>query len=150
MTSAMGVARVDYIGSAKRHFADAATLLGLGRRSNAGQLLGFAVECGLKGMLVAFNVPADADGGIAQGHRLRQHMPVLGDRLVSEGHLVPDGRFASDYLAKLGGLSGMKDWSVDHRYWNEAALPVASLSAWQSAAADVMGLLDQAKEDGVL
>ncbi len=148
--NAMGAARVNYAQSARRHFSDAEGLLQRGRAGTAGQLFGFAAESGLKAMLVACRVPTDADGGIPQGHRLRQHVPVLGDRLVTDGHLVPDGRFGSIYMARVNSLGNFQDWSIDHRYWADAALPVRSVPQWRLAAGEVMAMLDQASEDGVL
>lgn len=148
--STMGTARVDYAQSARRHFHDAEQLLASNRQGNAGHLFGFAAESGLKAVLVACRVPTDADGGIPQGHRLRQHVPVLGDRLVTDGHLVPDGRFAMVYMAMVSSLGNFHDWSIDHRYWADAALPVASVSLWRQCAVEIMAMLDQASEDGVL
>lgn len=148
--NAMGAARVNYAQSARRHFDDAEQLLASNRHGNAGHLFGFAAESGLKAVLVACGVPTDADGGIPQGHRLRQHVPVLGDRLVTDGHLVPDGRFSSVYMAKVSSLANFHDWSIDHRYWADAALPVASVSRWRQCAGEIMVMLDEAIENGVL
>lgn len=148
--SAMGASRVNYAQSARRHFHDAEQLLGSNRHGNAGHLFGFAAESGLKALLVACGVPTDVDGGIPQGHRLRTHVPVLGDRLVTDGHLVPDGRFASVYTAKVSSLGNLRDWSIDHRYWADAALPIVSVSRWRQCAGEIMAMLDQASEDGVI
>jgi hypothetical protein len=148
--SAIGVARVNYAQSARRHFHDAEQLLERHRHGNAGHLFGFAAESGLKAVLVACGVPTDANGSIPQGHRLRQHVPVLGDRLVKDGHLMPDGRFATVYMAKVGSLGNFHDWSIEHRYWADAALPVASVDLWRQCACEIMAMLDQAIEDGVL
>lgn len=142
-------ARVNYAQSARRHFDDAEQLLANDRHGNAGHLLGFAAESGLKAVLVACGVPTDADGAIPPGHRLRQHVPILGDRLLTDGHLVPDGRFAARYMARVSSLGNFHDWSIDHRYWADAALPIASVSLWRHCAAEVMAMLDQAREDGV-
>lgn len=82
-------------------------------------------------------------------------MPALGDRLVTDGHLVPDGRFASVYMAKVNRLGDFRDWSIEHRYWADAALPVASVRRWRQCASEIMAMLDEvmldrAGEDGVL
>lgn len=141
---------VSYEHAARRHLADAETLLNQGRLANAGQLYGFAAECGLKAMLIACGVAPDADGGLPQTHALRKHMPVLFSRVVSHGHLIPDGPQASRYMASMPNLAHFHDWSVDHRYWGDASLPVTSVPNWQSAAKEVTTMLDQAKQDGVL
>lgn len=148
--SATAGAPVDYAQAARRHLRDGEALYRAARHANAGQLFGFAAESGIKALLVACGVPTDADGGILQGHRFRQHVPALGDRLVTDGHLIPDGRFGSVYMAMLGSLGNFQNWSIGHRYWADAALPVASLDGWRLAAAEIMTMLDRASEDGVL
>jgi hypothetical protein len=148
--STLGAVRVNYAQSAKRHFQDALQLLESHRHGNAGQLFGFAAESGLKAILVACGVPTDADGGIPKKSPLRRHMPELGDRLVTDGQLVPDGRFSTIYMAKLGRLEAFHDWSVDQRYWADEALPIESVSRWRDSAGEIMAMLDQANEDGVI
>lgn len=93
---------VNYEQAARRHLTDAETLFNQGRMPNAGQLYGFAAECGLKAMLLACGVAPDADGGISKRHPLRQHMPTLTDRIASHGQLIPDG------LARLSKKSSMR------------------------------------------
>lgn len=153
-----GMTTVSYEHAARRHVADAETLLNQGRLANAGQLYGFAAECGLKAMLIACGVAPDADGGLPEHHPtnankrhpLRQHMPSLSSRVVSHGHLIPDGPQASKYMASMPSLAHFHDWSIDHRYWGDASLPVTSVPNWRTAAKEVTTMLDQAKQDGVL
>ncbi len=149
---------VAYDHAARRHLADAETLFNQGRLANAGQLYGFVAECGLKAMLLACGVTPSADGGIpekhpanpSKRHPLRQHMPELTGRIAAHGQLIPDGPQATKYLAAMRSLGHYNDWSVDHRYWRDAALPLASVAKWRSAAQEVSTMLDQAKQDGVL
>lgn len=144
--------------AARRHFLDAETLFNQGRLANAGQLYGFVAECGLKAMLLACGVTPGADGGILADHPVkpgnrhpfRQHMPNLTDRIAAHGQLIPDGPQATKYMATLPNLGYFNDWSVDHRYWRDSALPLTSLPQWRSAAQEVSSMLDQAKQDGVL
>lgn len=145
-----------YREAAFRHLLDANMLLNEGRKANAGQLYGFVAECGMKALLIACGVPKYADGGIAErgaaGERIpfRKHMPFLWDNIVSSGSLIPDGILSTKYLAYVHSLSNFGDWSVDHRYWAEGALPHDSLNGWKAAAHDVAAMLDQAVEDGVI
>lgn len=141
---------VHYVEAARRHIVDANSLLASSRSANAGQLYGFVAECGLKALLIACGVTADANGEIPWGHRFRQHVPKLPDRIVAEGHLIPDGSRASQYLTSLAHLGKFGDWLIDHRYWREAALPLTSVTAWKVAAEEILLMLDKAKEDGVL
>lgn len=157
-TAPIAPAPVAYELAARRHLADAETLFSQGRTANAGQLFGFVAECGLKALLLACGVAPDADGGIPwehpakpkKPHPLRQHMPSLTGRIAAHGQLIPDGPQAATYMATMPGLGDFVDWSVDHRYWRDAALPLASVAKWRSAAKEVSTMLDQAKQDGVL
>lgn len=141
---------VDYVAAARRHLKDAHILMHASQRANAGQLLGFAVECGLKALLVACGIVPDPDGGIPRGNKFRQHMPILNIQLISSGHLVPDGPRSSHYRAMLPSVVELSDWSVDHRYFRETALPLASVPKWELAALEVNEMLDQAIVDGVM
>lgn len=141
---------VDYVASSRRHLKDAHILMHSGCLANAGQLLGFTIECGLKGLLVACGVPTDLDGGIPSRNSFRQHMPLLNDRLVSSGHLIPNGSRSAHYRAMVPSVGTLRDWSVDHRYFKESALPLTSLPQWDLAALEMNEMLDQAVIDGVL
>lgn len=151
-------AQVNYAQAARRHLYDGETLFKSGRYANAGQLFGFAAECGLKAMLIACKVPAGPDGGLPQAHPakpdkkhpLREHVPRLMDRIAQHGQLIPDGASATRYLAGIPSLIHLAKWSIDHRYWRDDALPLASVADWRAAAVEVGAMLDQAKQDGVL
>ena len=112
----------------------------------------------MKALLLACGVAPDSDGGIPaahpakqnKAHPLRQHMPCLTGRIAAHGKLIPDGPQAASYMATMPNLGHFIDWSVDHRYWRDAALPLASVAKWRSAAKEVSTMLDQAKQDGVL
>lgn len=146
---------MNYFESARRHFKDAGSLLGARREANAGQLFGIAAECGIKAILVASRVPVDAEGSISRlpgvkGKGFKEHWPNLHQTLTDLANAIPDSRTATTYLSALPNLAHFNDWKIEHRYWRDAALPLASVALWQLAAGDVMAVLDQAKEDGVL
>lgn len=141
---------VDYVESARRHMKDAQILMEADRQANAGQLLGFSVECGLKALLVACGVETDADGGVSPGSKLREHLPKLNTKIVSLGHLIPDGQRSTHYLAMLPNVDKFSDWKVDHRYFKASALPLTSLPQWMLAAQELNEMLDQAQIDGVM
>lgn len=150
MSTVMMPVTVDYVASARRHLKDAHILMHSGRQANAGQLLGFTIECGLKALLIACGVAPDPDGGIPAGHKFRQHVPTLNSRLVSSGHLIPDGPRAAHYQAMVPHVGALADWSTDHRYFKESALPLTSLPQWELAALEMNEMLDQAVIDGVM
>ena len=146
---------VNYFDAARRHFQDAGVLLSANRQANAGQLLGIAAECGIKAVLVASRVPVDTEGSIdrlpcVKGRGFKEHWPDLHQALTDLTGAIPDSRTATTYLSALPNLGHFLDWRIEHRYWRDAALPLASVARWQLAAGDVMAVLDQAKEDGVL
>jgi hypothetical protein len=156
----VAVKPVNYVESAKRHFRDARLLSVNGRNANAGQLFGFCVECGLKALLLACGVNADADGGIpgavsarAAGTRhdkFRKHMPMLGDAIISMGTLIPDGPRSTHYMAGLPSLGELSNWNVEHRYYADEFIPVGSLPNWELAAKEVIAMLENAILDGVI
>lgn len=141
---------VDYVESARRHIQDAQILMGANRQANAGQLLGISVECGLKALLIFCGVETDTDGGVSLGSKLREHLPKLNTKIVSSGHLIPDGQRSTHYLAMLPSVDKFSDWKVDHRYFRESALPLTSLPQWMLAAQEINEMLDQAEIDGVM
>lgn len=139
---------VDYVGAARRHIRDAHLLQHSGRLANAGQLFGFCVECGLKSLLVRGGAPVDGDGSLIKP--FREHLPILGT-LVNGLMTLPDGRAAGVLQSRLPNLTSMANWKIDHRYWSEPAIPLAtSLQAWKWAALEMDALLDDAAAGGVL
>ncbi len=142
---------IDFKGAARRHFDDAKFLEGAARVPNAGQLYGFCAECGLKALLVAHGLPTEADGDILRKPKtgFREHMPTLSQR-VSGLSVFHDGRQASTYMAMLPSIGVFADWLVDHRYFDRASLPLASVPVWGTAATEVVTMIDQAVVDGVM
>lgn len=145
---------VHYRKAAYRHLLDGHLLQANGRLANAGQLFGFSVECGIKAILVASGVPQDADGGVDDKNpfrkAFRQHLPLLTTNTIAFGHLIPDGPRVTRYLSMLSSLSGLANWSTDHRYYSESATPLHSVAVWEFAALEVNEMLDQASLDGVV
>lgn len=129
--------RVDYLTSARRHCKDADALISAAGRPNAGQLYGLSVECGLKALLLKMGVGSGADGTIAED--FRRHLP----QLINDMTTLPDGRPASALHAAVPNLRRMHDWRIEHRYWRAASIPLDSLSAWQSAAREMLNHLEQ-------
>ena len=141
---------VDYVESARRHMQDAQILMEADRQANAGQLLGFSVECGLKALLIACGVEPDPEGSVSFKSKFKTHMPELNNRLISCENLIPDGQRSTHYLAMLPNVNKFSDWKVDHRYFKASALPLTSLPQWILAAQKLNEMLDQAQIDGVM
>jgi len=150
MSAVMTTRSVDYVAAARRHLKDAHILMHANRQANAGQLLGFTVECGLKALLLACGVSQAPDGSVPQNSGFRKHMPMLNDHIVSSGSLIPDGQRSAHYRAMVPNVRALSDWSVDHRYSRETVLPLTSIPQWELAALEMNEMLDQAIVDGVM
>lgn len=153
--TAAAVKPVNYQEAARRHFEDASLLLCNTRYSNAGQLFGISVECGIKAILVCSGVPVDESGSIdrpanVKGKAFREHMPDLTTAVQNLAHVIPDNRKATTYLSAMPNQTLLSDWSMEHRYWTDSALPSASQIWWQKAASEVLAALDQAVANGDL
>jgi hypothetical protein len=141
---------VDYLRSARRHIKDAHILLHSGRRANAGQLFGFCVECGLKGVLVRAGASVDHEGSVTYASNFKRHLPDLSQQ-TAEITALPDGYVAGLILGHLPTLAAMHDWKVDHRYWRESATPLAtSLGNWELCALEMDAFLDHLNVNGIL
>lgn len=141
--------RVNFHDAARRHFQDAELLWMNTREANAGHLYGFVAECGIKAILVASgSIQVDANGDIPQRHPFRLHADRLSSQ-INQIHSSLQGRTSVNYLAQVPHIADFSDWSTDHRYYDESALP-PSTAKWRSAAQQVMSMLDQAKIDGVI
>ena len=137
---------VDFSGASRRHYRDAELLMDNSRVPNAGQLLGFAAECGIKALLIAHGLQTDSKtGDIKEKGPYRTHINAL----INNVQTSPSSRGYSKYLGMLPNLRAFVDWDTKHRYWDESSIP-SSHTDWQKAAKEVMEMLDQAKLDGVI
>ena len=146
-------ATVDFPLSAKRHWLDAVLLESNARTENAGQLYGFAAECGIKAILVGLKYPTDADGSPVWNPpvgtpQVRKHVHKLTGSIGDIQNYV-QGRNGAKYTAMIPSIGSFSDWDIEHRYWTDAAIP-NSLPAWKVATKEVMSMLDAATLDGVL
>lgn len=146
--SATTTPAVNYEEAARRHHKDAQYLIGQGRQANAGQLLGFAAECGMKSMLVACGAPVASGGDVTRDSGFREHLPKLID-LMDQIENLSDSRLAAAFLAQIGDLDRLRSWDVNHRYWSDAAVPIASIPDWQQATHDILMAIDKATGSGV-
>lgn len=145
----------DFPSAAKRHWHDANLLEVNGRTGNSGQLYGFSAECGLKALLIALGYPCDPDGSPKKKKHLPSGVPEVRRHIHELVGVIGDiqnyvnGRSGAKYSAMFPNITNFANWSTDHRYWTDTAMP-SSLPAWKSAAKEVMKMLDEASLDGVL
>lgn len=141
---------IDFFRAANRHYRDGEYLLQDKRHPNAGQLFGFAAECGIKALLVASGYPTnpatgDMEKACDSATDLRKHINILasGDSL----RVFLDGRGGSACLARLESIKDFSDWDISHRYWTDHKIPL-SCEKWRNAAKEVVIMLDSLKLDG--
>jgi hypothetical protein len=134
---------VDFRHAAGRHFKDAELLMANNRHANAGQLYGFAAECGIKFLLVWKGYPSDPlTGDIQKGETLRKHVNELVNNLHNQLRVELDGRGGARYLAMIPSIGHFSDWTIDQRYYTDSALP-DSATKWRGAAREIIQMLDQ-------
>lgn len=136
---------VDFHQAGKRHFNDAELLQDHARNAAAGQLFGFAAECGIKSLLVWNGYPTDPASGEIVEKKFRKHIHEL-VKNIDQLHAYLNGRDAAKYLAMIPSINDFSDWKTDHRYYTDSALP-SSLAKWRKASREIMGMLDQAMLD---
>jgi hypothetical protein len=140
---------VDFQGASRRHYRDAELLMTNKRIPNAGHLFGFAAECGIKALLVAYGLKTDPRSGDIQEKKRPYRYKTHVNALINHVQTFAGGRQYSKYLGMMPNLKEFSDWDAGHRYWNETAIP-PSHSTWRNAATEVMQMLQQAKLDGVI
>ena len=141
---------VDFQGASKRHYQDAELLMTNKRISNAGHLFGFAAECGIKALLVAYGLKTDPRTGDIKEEKGRPYKyKTHVNTLINNVQTFKVSRQYSNYLGMMPNLKAFSDWDTGHRYLKESAIPL-SCSGWSDAAKEVIQMLDQAKLDGVI
>lgn len=140
--------KVDFHGASRRHYRDAELLMNSKRIPNAGHLFGFAAECGIKALLVAYGLETDSRTGDIMETRPYKYKTHV-NTLINNVQTFPGSRQYSKYLGMMPNMKAFSDWNAGHRYWNESAIP-PSCSGWHHAAKEVLQMLDQAKLDGVI
>lgn len=140
---------VDFHQAGKRHFADAELLLDHERHATAGQLYGFAAECGIKSLLVWNGYPTDPNSGDITEERKARKFRTHINELVKNINMLQtflDGRGVAKYIAMVPNIVHFFDWKTDHRYYTDSALP-PSLFKWRDASREIMRMLDEAMLD---
>lgn len=144
---------MDFTASTIRHFKDAQLLENNQRLANAGQLYGFCAECGIKALLISLGYPTDTEGSPVKKPSngepcIRVHINQLA-AIKTPMDIYASGRNGAKYLALIPNIHFFRDWSIEHRYYDEQQIP-SSLSAWRQAAIEVRQMMEEAGIDGVL
>jgi hypothetical protein len=141
------IKRVDFLQAGKRHFNDAELLRNHARDAAAGQLYGFAAECGIKSLLAWSGYPIDPVSGeiVEPKKKFRKHIHEL-VKNINMLHTYLNGKGGAKYLAMIPSINDFSDWNTDHRYYTDSALP-PSLAKWRKASREIMIMLDQVMLD---
>ncbi len=143
------IKQVNFHQAGKRHFNDAELLHGHARNAAAGQLYGFAAECGIKSLLVWNGYPTDPTTGDIdekkKPKKFKKHIHELVQN-INMLHAELSGRGAAKYLAMIPSINDFSDWHTKHRYYIDSALP-SSLIKWRNASREIMEMLEQAMLD---
>lgn len=114
-----------YLESALRHFKDAELLADGGRVDGAGHLIGFAVECAIKYVVVSTRPSAGAP---------HVHLP----KLIEQAKKALQGRKKHSILTLLNRHDFMSGWNVDNRYGATGNIAKAQFQAWRGDASRTM------------
>jgi len=141
----------DFGPAAKRHLADADLLHQHGRFANACHLAGFAAECALKAIALAFlgaqpKTTGPPEVTIAGQNTSLSHLPDLWTHLS----LLVNGRSGSMFVSLLQRPNPFAMWSIHERYHRGTGVTATRSSDHISAARSVVSLYQQAQLAGSL
>lgn len=137
--------QADFLDAHERHWNDAEHLLQAQRWANADHLYGMAAECGLKRLMLAFNMPYDPTQDRPANQQDRVHADGAWSRLqtYSSGHVQGTG-----YVLAANNPFG--NWHVSDRYAHQSNFNQAYVQAHQMGAQTVCNLIAQARRDGLI
>jgi hypothetical protein len=152
------MAVVSFEESAVRHWKDAESLKVLGRFGNAGQLLGFSAECGLKALYRCLGIlPPGMNGDVdwdafklADEKKWKKYHAHV-DKLCQTTGILSASPESARYAAMIQTITSFSTWSIDQRYSADVEherLGRTDLPKWETAAREVQMMLDQARKDG--
>lgn len=135
----------DFHDAHARHWDDAERLYGVGRWANADHLYGFAAECGLKRLMLAFGMPYDTTKDMPADRADATHVDGLWTRYESyrSGHAS-----GTDYgLPAAGPFS---DWKASQRYVHQSGFNQALVDSHRAGAEEVNKLIRKAELAGLI
>jgi len=135
----------DFLDAHERHWDDAEYLNAAARFPNADHLYGAAAECGLKSLMIKFNMLVDADGVPVDRQRDRQHVNKIWDRYET----YRSGAVSSAEYA-LSSPNPFLDWDVNQRYANRSNFDKTRVLGHKKGAEEVRNLVGKARKDGLL
>lgn len=134
----------DFLDAHHRHWEDAERLFHASRWANADHLYGMATECGLKRLMIVFEMPVESEGGPTQ-QTDRVHVNTAWTRYETyrSGH-----QKGINY--GLPATNPFHDWHVSQRYAHQSHFDEARLQSHRGGAEFVHELIKEATREGHL
>jgi hypothetical protein len=129
----------NYANAAVRHWKDAELLARENRVENADHHYGFAAECAIKKVLIAF--PAFSASGVLDSS-YKQHINVLWNKV---GHQSLQKSYPK-LLAILKVPNAFSDWDVNQRYFVDGAVTNEALASHKKTANRLLGAVNLSGE----
>lgn len=135
----------DFSNAHGRHWEDAELLFDSDRWANADQLYGFSAECGLKAVMMSFEMPVDSAGTPTEPKN-KSHVQHLWP--IFQAFL--EGRRANRYLRLLPKGEPFVNWSHHDRYANREHFSEENVTPHREAARGIRGMVRRLIQDGIL
>lgn len=129
----------NYPNAAVRHWKDAVLLESGNRVENADHHYGFAAECAIKKVLIAF--PAFSASGVLDSS-YKQHINLLWDKVRHQSLQ----KSYPQLLAILKVTNSFSDWDVNQRYFVNGAVTSAALASHKKIASRLLGAVNLSGE----
>jgi len=137
--------QADFLDAHRRHWTDAEQLLQQQRWANADHLYGFSAECGLKRLMLLFDMPYDneCDKPVRRGDQ--KHADAIWTRFETyrNGHEKGPGY-------ALPAENPFEDWRASDRYAHQSGFDEACVLKHQAGAALIAELIRKAQHEGHL
>lgn len=136
--------KADFLDAHERHWHDAEFLYQGQCWANADHLYGFAVECGLKGLMLVFGMKVDPSGK-PKDKKDQEHARNIWQRFESYRCGHPRG---TGYA--LPNVNPFNKWDVSDRYAHRSNFNQQWTQSHQAGAKLVSELIRKAKKEGLI
>lgn len=135
----------DFLDAHHRHWQDAEQLFEAERWANADQLFGMAAECGLKKLMLVFDMPFDASEDSPQRKSDRKHADGIWARYETyrSGH-----HQGANY--GLAANNPFQNWHVSQRYAKQSHFDQTRVEPHRNGACEVRQLIRKAQLEGLI
>ena len=135
----------DFHDAHNRHWQDGEQLFQAQRWANADHLFGMAAECGLKRLMLVFEMPFDTNKNRPQMSQDQKHADGVWARYETyrSGH-----HQGVNY--NLSSANPFQDWRVSQRYANQCHFDQARVEPHRDGAEKVRRLIRKAQRDGLI